>query len=294
MARYTTKLKLDALVKMSFLSIPRSPPALALCTHHSIVGFVGQAHLDVSAFPFHRELLREHDQDPEGWETDETQARVQQQLVRELLQALPEVAVINMRWLWKSWREYVGAFKQVRDPARSCQMRAVSRCPVHARHLPCAPTRPPQPLLLWGCHYVPFRPRAPPVTRHGSLPQVGGVIEASPLELRASPSANLFIEPDGTLSLTSTHEQIFAAPFTFVGAAFPQTAVPFPALREATLAVGKACYDRGIVGHVGIDYVAFMDHDGLMRIWAVDLNIRVTHTAVTCEPARSEPATPCY
>ena len=181
----------------------------------------GTAHLDVSTVPYYAELLREHDSDPSSWDAPDTQARLQKRLVRELMKVLPEKAVLNMRWLWKSWAEYVSAFKRV-----------------------------------------------------------GGVIEASPLEIQASPSANLFIEPDGTLSLTSTHEQIFSSPFTFVGAAFPQTSVPFPALREATLAIGKACFDRGIVGHVGIDYVAFMDPDGLLRIWAVDLNIRVTHTAV--------------
>ena len=142
--------------------------------------------------------------------------------MRGLQHALPEHVIINMRWLWDSWHEYIEAFRRV-----------------------------------------------------------GGVIEASPLTIRASPSANLFIEPDGTLSLTSTHEQIFSSTYTFVGAVFPQTSVPFPALREATIAVGKACYERGIVGHVGVDYVAFMDDDHMLRIWAVDLNIRVTHTAVT-------------
>jgi len=182
----------------------------------------GSAHLDLGALPFYLDLLREHDADPQAWEMEETQARVQGELVRHLLRALPEHAVINMKWLWRSWRDYMSAFKRV-----------------------------------------------------------GGVIEASPLEVHASPSANLFVEPDGTLSLTSTHEQIFSSNFTFVGAAFPQTSVPFPALREATLAVGQACYERGIVGHVGVDFVAFMDHEGSLRIWAVDLNIRVTHTAVT-------------
>ena len=109
----------------------------------------GNAHFDVSTMPYYTELLREHDRDPVKWEEAETQARLQQRLVVELMKTLPERVVINTRWLWKSWRDFVAAFKVV-----------------------------------------------------------GGVIEASPLEIRASPSANLFIEPDGTLSLTSTHEQV--------------------------------------------------------------------------------------
>lgn len=181
----------------------------------------GTAHIDVQTLPFYKELIREHDTAPERWESAKTQVRVQEDLVRNLSVGLAEHAVINTRWLYRSWREYMIAFKRV-----------------------------------------------------------GGVIEASPLEILSSPSANLMIEPDGTLSVTSTHEQIFSSPYTFVGATFPQTSVPYAALRAATLAVGKACFERGIIGHVGVDYVAFVDHIGMLRIWAVDLNIRVTHTAV--------------
>ena len=163
----------------------------------------GHAHVDVETLPCYAALLQEHDTSPEEWEEEATQARVQQRLVAELLQVLPQRAVINMRWLYKTWAEYVSAFQRV-----------------------------------------------------------GGVIEASPLEIRSSPSANLLVEPDGTVSLTSVHEQIFSSAYTFVGAAFPQTAVPFPALREAALAVGRACYQRSIIGHVGVDFVSFLDHEG--------------------------------
>lgn len=182
----------------------------------------GTAHLDVHGLPFYLELLREHDANPEGWESESTQSRIQGRLVQSLSLVLPERAVLNARWLWRSWRDFAVVFKRV-----------------------------------------------------------GGVIEASPLEIHASPSANLLIEPDGQLTIHSTHEQIFSQPFTFVGATFPQTSVPYPALREATLAIGEACFERGIIGHVGIDFVAFMDHLGMLRMWAVDLNLRLTHTCLT-------------
>ena len=182
----------------------------------------GHAHLDVAALPCYAQLLREHDQAPEEWEDEAVQARVQQRVVAELLQVLPQRAVINMRWLWRTWADFVAVFQRA-----------------------------------------------------------GGVVEASPLEIRSSPSANLLVEPDGTVNLTSAHEQIFSSAYTFVGAAFPQTAVPFPALREAALAVGRACYQRNIIGHVGVDFVSFLDHEGLLRVWAVDLNLRLTHSALT-------------
>jgi len=182
----------------------------------------GHAHVDTKSLPCYQQLLKEHDAAPDEWEEEATQAHVHQRLVAELLEVLPQRAVINMRWLWRTWADYVVAFKRA-----------------------------------------------------------GGVIEASPLEIRSSPSANLLVEPDGTVNLTSVHEQIFSSAYTFVGAALPQTAVPFPALREAALAVGKACYQRNIIGHVGVDFVSFLDHDGVLRVWAVDLNVRMTHSALT-------------
>ena len=57
--------------------------------------------------------------------------------------------------------------------------------------------------------------------------------------------------------------------------------MPFAALREASLAIGRACYERGVVGHLGVDFVSFLDPSGQMRLWAVDLNLRYTHTAST-------------
>jgi hypothetical protein len=182
----------------------------------------GHAHLDVASLKVHAELLRTHDASPHTWDDPNVQREVQENLTMELRTLLPEQAVINCRWLWKSWREYAGA-----------------------------------------------------------LARVGGVIEASPLQISSSPSVNVLIEPDGHCSIKSAHEQIFSSPYTFVGAAFPQTAVPFAALREASLAVGKACYDQGILGHVGVDFVSFLDEQGRLRLWAVDLNLRLTHTAVT-------------
>ena len=62
---------------------------------------------------------------------------------------------------------------------------------------------------------------------------------------------------------------------------FSQTAVPFAALREASLSIGRAAHERGLIGHLGIDFVSFVDSHGQLRLWAVDLNLRLTHTAVT-------------
>jgi len=111
----------------------------------------------------------------------------------------------------------------------------------------------------------------------GALVSRGGVIEACPSRVSGSPSANMFIQPSGEVSLLCTHDQMFSPPYCFVGASFPQSSVPFAALRAAALAVGIACAARGVIGFVGVDFVAHQDKDGL-RLLAVDLNLRYTDT----------------
>ena len=206
--------------------------AQLICTHLDVPRWVfklddefggrGIAHIDVQPLACYQDLLRTHDSDPERWVDEQLQASLQTKLIEALRAELPSKVIINMRWLWRSWRDYTLAFRRV-----------------------------------------------------------GGVIEASPLQTSSSPSVNLCIDPDGGIRITSVHEQILSSPYTFVGAAFPQTAVPYPALREASLAVAKAAFERGILGHVGIDFVSFFDSDGQLRVWAIDLNVRLTQTAVS-------------
>ncbi|QDZ24727.1 IQ domain-containing protein [Chloropicon primus] len=110
--------------------------------------------------------------------------------------------------------------------------------------------------------------------------KVGGVIEAFPEWVVGSPSANVFIDPLGNVSIQSTHEQIFAQDFTFVGASFPQSSVPHLPLAQATIAIAKKCYEKGIVGYFGIDFVA-LRQEGFLKIWAVDLNLHMTKTQLS-------------
>lgn len=106
----------------------------------------------------------------------------------------------------------------------------------------------------------------------------GGVMEACPSKITGSPSVNLCIEPNGDVSILSTHDQIFSPPYCFVGASFPQSSVPHDALANASRSIGKAAFDNGICGAIGIDFVAFQKGKGTLKIWAVDLNIRYTPT----------------
>lgn len=116
----------------------------------------------------------------------------------------------------------------------------------------------------------------------GALCEVGGVVEACATGVRGSPSANLFVAPDGRVTLTSTHDQVFDAPFRFAGAAFPQQSVPPGAMLGASTAVGAALHAKGVVGYVSVDFVAWSEGEaGALRLWAVDINLRITPTCAS-------------
>lgn len=51
-------------------------------------------------------------------------------------------------------------------------------------------------------------------------------------------------------------------------------------LAQATLAVAKKCYEKGIIGYFGIDFVA-LRQEGFLKIWAVDLNLHMTKTQLS-------------
>lgn len=108
--------------------------------------------------------------------------------------------------------------------------------------------------------------------------RVGGVIEACPAFVLGSPSANIVIEPDGTIEVSDTHDQLFSSPFVYCGATFPSTA-PRDLLHSYAIQIGRACYKQGIIGHAGIDFVMWYDNQAdERRLWAVDLNLRITAT----------------
>jgi IQ domain-containing protein H len=85
--------------------------------------------------------------------------------------------------------------------------------------------------------------------------------------------------------MTSTHDQLFSVdpkrPYVYHGCSFPQRSVPHAAIRGAALAVGAAMYQKGIIGHAGVDFVSFYDDfNQRQRLWAVDLNLGMTRSNV--------------
>jgi hypothetical protein len=114
---------------------------------------------------------------------------------------------------------------------------------------------------------------------------VGGVVEAVAPQphVLGSPSAQMLLEPDGHVRWLGAQDQVFskAQPFARIGGCFPQQTLPHAALKAAATAVANAALQKGIWGHIQVDFVVFRDPIGdALRVWAVDLNIKRSQAAV--------------
>ena len=124
----------------------------------------------------------------------------------------------------------------------------------------------------------------PPHSFLQKLERMGGVVEAfveggdgMPSD---SPSAQLLVDPDGTLRLLSTHDQVLGGPIgqTYVGCRFPASDAYRSAIQERGLAVGRAMSSYGATGRFGIDFlVPRLDGDpGVPH--AIEINLRMGGT----------------
>ena len=110
----------------------------------------------------------------------------------------------------------------------------------------------------------------------------GCCVEAVPADIVGSVVANVFIEPDGTARLQSIQQQIASPQYTCAGVLHPQTSAPFEAVRDAAMSIAGAAFRKKITGYVSIDFVIFRRADTrALRMWAVDLELRITNNALT-------------
>jgi len=130
--------------------------------------------------------------------------------------------------------------------------------------------------------------------------RMGGIIEAAPSSkaVLGSPSVNLLIDPDGSITCTSSHDQVFTKSGVFGGAQFPSSA-PCEMIHAPALAIARQCFKEGIIGYIGVDFVVWNpNHPSNLSpnasattlheeeagahgytppiVWAVDLNLRMT------------------
>ncbi|KAJ3167842.1 hypothetical protein HK101_011695 [Irineochytrium annulatum] len=87
-----------------------------------------------------------------------------------------------------------------------------------------------------------------------------------------SPSVFLYIEPDGNAVLLGTADQICTRPYEFWGTIVPQESCAAEELMAAAENVAAACYNRGVIGYVSIDFVVWDDFVHEKRvIWAIGI-----------------------
>ncbi|ORX84251.1 hypothetical protein BCR32DRAFT_291477 [Anaeromyces robustus] len=98
----------------------------------------------------------------------------------------------------------------------------------------------------------------------------GGVIEAIPssnFNKIKTVLSHIFIEPDGTIEIIGTQEQIYLEPFKYFGSIFPQNVISYSDIYNSTLKIGNICYKYGIIGHLTIDYIIWRNEMNYNLYW---------------------------
>ena len=90
--------------------------------------------------------------------------------------------------------------------------------------------------------------------KHGGLivPHPALPTASAPL---TSPCVNMLIEPNGQLTMLSSHDHSLTRPFTPLVSSFP-SAHPSSALHTLAASIGKACWKEGVIGHVSVDFLS--------------------------------------
>jgi hypothetical protein len=94
-----------------------------------------------------------------------------------------------------------------------------------------------------------------------------------------------FIEPDGIIRLIGSFDKFSGADFVNSGCFFPQTSLPQIDLLTVCNSVGDALYEKGVMGHVTIDLIAFPNSDGEEMhpfFQAIDISLEFTNNAAIC------------
>jgi hypothetical protein len=103
----------------------------------------------------------------------------------------------------------------------------------------------------------------------------GGLIEGHPPSTSVtSLTVDMLIEPTGAIQILITHDQVCVQPYRVWGGTVPQSSVPPETLLSSAREVGMACRERGVIGHLSIDFVTFIHPKTLTQeLWAVDLDL---------------------
>ncbi|KAF4322999.1 hypothetical protein JM18_002675 [Phytophthora kernoviae] len=236
----------------------------------------------------------------------------------ELFAALAKLAVTHMdqpRWLLKLDYDPLGVGEAIIDLSGMQAMRELrreKRAPEYWRQP--GPRDAAAKLLLaelekpgmLAKHAAPVHTEIFPSWREftEAIAHFGCVIEAAPptaisgLNVAVSPEApatsvepsyvraNLFVNPDGTVHVTSTQNVLASGSGLnrkTVAYTFPQTAAPHEAVKGACSATGRLLVEISVWGYVSVDFVVFQDEksSGAPRLWALAVHPYLTNSAAS-------------
>jgi len=90
--------------------------------------------------------------------------------------------------------------------------------------------------------------------KHGGLIIPHPALPTASLPL-TSPCVNMLIEPNGQLTMLSSHDHSLPRPFSPLVSSFPSSH-PSSALHTLAASIGKACWKEGVIGHVSVDFLS--------------------------------------
>lgn len=120
------------------------------------------------------------------------------------------------------------------------------------------------------------------------IPELGAIVEAFiEGEIKRSPSVQGQINPDGTVEILSTHDQILGGPSQqiYLGCHFPADEAYRLVIQDYGRQVGEFLGQLGVLERYGVDFVAVQDPaSGQWEVMAIEINLRkggTTHPFMT-------------
>jgi hypothetical protein len=106
---------------------------------------------------------------------------------------------------------------------------------------------------------------------------MGGVVEEF-LEgkIKTSPSVQCVINPDKTIDIVSTHDQLLGGEDgqIFIGAIFPADKAYCVSLASEGKKIAQALSEKGALGRFAIDFLSIQQDDESWKHYAIEINLR--------------------
>ncbi len=106
---------------------------------------------------------------------------------------------------------------------------------------------------------------------------MGGIVEVFlEGEIKTSPSAQCVINPNGTIDIVSTHDQLLGGDDgqIFIGAIFPADEAYNVAFATEARKIAEALREKGALGRFAIDFLSVKQDDGNWKNFAIEINLR--------------------